>query len=127
MRHLHHRLWAVITDFDSEPVEFFSALIMFTLGMWMAFVNIFAVSSAFAWMATHGQRRGWGEFLAVTGFAQVFAVASGSERLRTISATFSLGVWVFFAIMLYLGDSRSAGPLIFGIYALSQLWALFRI
>src|SRR4051812_20820276 len=71
MRYLHRRLWAVIRDFDTEPVEVLSGIIAAVWGVWMIAVNVFATATSYGWFNRHGPRELWGAGLATVGFTQL--------------------------------------------------------
>lgn len=127
MRHIHRRLWAVVAEYDTEPVELLSAAWATIWGVWMTAPWFdFGISSVYGWMASHGSRHHWGAALLAIGLFQLIAVSLGRVGLRKAAAIASMFAWVFLGCMLFFGDSRSVGAPLMLVHASFQFWVTVR-
>lgn len=127
MRHIPRRLWNVLTEFDTEPIEVFDGLFIFAWGCWLAAPWFdFAISNAYSWMATHGSRHAWGLLMATIGLHQLAAVGLARYPARKFAAVISMCLYEFLGVMLFFGDPRSAGLLLMTIFAMGQAWVVLR-
>ncbi len=120
-QYYRERLLLVLLFSTPEIVELGSAVSLALFGLWMfATGDLFArFPKFFRSMSTLAPEWAWASFLLGAGIVQAAAVASGHKPSIRNAALLACGLWLFIAVMFWVGDWRapSIALLVAGVIA----------
>lgn len=119
----------LLRDGQFEFAEFLSALALIGWGFWLLapWWETFNSSPSFQAMAYVAPEWVWGATVAILGLCQMAAFVGEHRNVRIATALGGVFIWSSVSLMFGLGNIASTGAIAYALFALSSLWALWRL
>ncbi len=123
------RFLLILRNSDPEFIEIMTGVLGVAWGVQLLNPVATTFDGGIGWrvMQTIAPEEAWGSLYALGGLFQVLAVLALAPRYRWLAAWGSAASWGLVAGMILVANPASTGIVTYGIIAISQIWACWRI
>jgi hypothetical protein len=121
------RLWLILRDFDTEPVEVVLGLLASIVGVLILLDPTVFSSAAYATLRAISGARYWGGFMLLVGLFKLWGATDGRRKLRVAATTLAAVFWLAVSLSLWLSGLRGLGNGAYPLFFVVSLWLGWRL